>query len=75
MVVETEPAPERLQFLRQKQGDRPKKFSTDTFLDLYMKEQNKPLTTFDEVRSFMVKEKETQMQLKEVLGIRTFDQI
>ena len=50
-----------------------KRFSTEAFLDLYLQEKNKPLATFDQVQQQMALEKETQSQLKEVLGIRTFD--
>ena len=52
-----------------------KRFSTDAFLDLYLMEKNKSLTTFEEVEQQLMREKETQSQLKQVLGIRTFDQI
>lgn len=45
MVVDQEATPEQLEQMKQRR-DRPKKFSTEAFLDLFMKEQRKPLTTF-----------------------------
>ena len=69
---------ERTPFLGTSQMNRPKqakRFSTDAFLDLYLMEKNKSLATFEEVQQQLTREKETQSQLKQVLGIRTFDQI
>jgi hypothetical protein len=45
MVVD-KMTPLRLQFIKQKRQERPKRFSTDAFLDLYMAEKKKPLLTF-----------------------------
>ena len=47
MVVDRQ-TPEQLERLKQMR-EQPKKFSTEAFLDLYMQEKSKPLTTFEEV--------------------------
>ena len=75
MVVEEKPSTQRLEFIKRHQAERPKKFSTEAFLDLYQQEKKQALTTFAEVEIQIERERETQSQLKEVLGIRTFDQI
>lgn len=38
MVVDSAPAPERLEAIQKKIRERPKKFSTETFLDLFLQD-------------------------------------
>ncbi len=58
MVVD-QMAPIRLQFIKQKRKERPKRFSTDAFLDLYMAEKQKPLLTFAQAERQIEQEKVT----------------
>ena len=50
MIVDQRATPQRLAFIRHRQESRPKKFSTEAFLDLYAKSQNQTLTTFEQAR-------------------------
>ena len=60
MVIDSKPTAWQLNAAQKKIRDKPKKFSTEAFLDLYLKEKAKPVTTFQEVESQIAQEKEAQ---------------
>ena len=49
MVVDEKPSAQRLEFIKKRRAERPKKFSTEAFLDLYQQEKKQALRTFAEV--------------------------
>jgi len=72
MVVDQKPSAKQIESRR---AEKPKNFSTEAFLDLVQKERTKTLSTFAQCEAAITNERRTQTQLKEILGIRTFDQI